>query len=292
MRKLAAVILIIFSMLLVSCTDNKISPSPDQSEIPDRTQPPTPSSQPSPEDPELPEPEPGGSSVEENILTREYLIDGEKVAVQGNLYISLPAIESEDYPENATLISDYFESLIHKTEDNFLTELNAVNDPGNEYGSETVSRYIDVAYITEYNRNNILSFYITTVSYSGGAHDIITLGSETFDISKGVRIVSDNLFSVAKEEYSLRIKDRIIKEIESQNEGGNASGIYYYDNYIDLVDLTYDPESFVLTENGLKVYFQVYDLAPFAAGTISFTIPYGDLEDIWNTEYPMQAAQN
>jgi hypothetical protein len=52
-----------------------------------------------------------------------------------------------------------------------------------------------------------------------------------------------------------------------------------------LMEQTYDKESFVLTDNSFRVYFQIYDLAPFAGGSFQFDIPYDYLADILNPQY-------
>ncbi len=285
MKRFILPLLILLALLLSSCRGNENipvteSPPPSQVEpsvLPSVSPTPTPSAEVSPSS------EPASVEVEENVIAREIEVTGEKVDVTGDLYISLPSIRSEQYPENAALISDYFAGVIAKLEENFELEINSLNDEGNEYGTPIVGRYLDVTYTTELNRENVVSFYIVKVAYSGGAHDYIELDSETFDISKGVRLMADNLFSVDREVYSRKIKDYIISEMDRREEEDSQ---HYYDQYDELVELTYDPENFVLTEEGLKVYFQLYDLAPYAAGTVTFVVPYDYLAEMWNSDYP------
>ena len=48
----------------------------------------------------------------------------------------------------------------------------------------------------------------------------------------------------------------------------------YFDDYQDLIKKNFNPQSFYLTPNGLVIYYQQYEVGPYAAGIIEFTIPY------------------
>ncbi len=55
----------------------------------------------------------------------------------------------------------------------------------------------------------------------------------------------------------------VIDQIEAQNAAGTGA---YFDNYRELVPQTFNPAQFYLTPEGLTVYFQQYDIAPYASG--------------------------
>ena len=46
----------------------------------------------------------------------------------------------------------------------------------------------------------------------------------------------------------------------------------YFDNTCNLVLDTFNPESFYLTQNGIVIYFQQYDVAPYSSGIREFNI--------------------
>jgi len=232
-----------------------------------------------PASPDVPQ-ENAAVSVDENVFDNEYELDlenGQKV--KGDLFISVPRLTSEVYQKNADSINDYFEELKESYRQGFEEELE-ISDY--EADREEIPRYMDVSFRTEYNRGNIISFSFSVVTYSGGAHDMITLKSDTFDLGEGVRITADDLFTVNEETYSRRLKDLILQQIDEQS---GSDSMFFYEDYDELVEQTFDKENFVLTEEGLCIYFQVYDLAPYAAGTIRFTIPYETIADILDPRF-------
>jgi hypothetical protein len=49
----------------------------------------------------------------------------------------------------------------------------------------------------------------------------------------------------------------------------------YFDNYEQLVSTNFKANNFYLSREGLVIYYQQYDIAPYAAGIPTFVIPYG-----------------
>ncbi|HWQ73960.1 MAG TPA: RsiV family protein, partial [Syntrophomonas sp.] len=45
-------------------------------------------------------------------------------------------------------------------------------------------------------------------------------------------------------------------------------------NYEELVEQTFDVNNFYCTPQGVVVYFQQYDIAPYASGIREFLLPY------------------
>jgi hypothetical protein len=55
----------------------------------------------------------------------------------------------------------------------------------------------------------------------------------------------------------------------------SGSNPVYFENYAELVNENFKPSHFYLSKDGVVIYFQQYDIAPYATGMPSFTIPYG-----------------
>jgi len=233
------------------------------------------------ESPEVPR-ENGTAAVEENVFEKNYELDRiNDKKVKGELFISVPEISSEEYPQAAESISKYFNELKESHRDRFEAELEELTGR-DEIGGESLPRYLDMSFRTEYNHGCIISFSFATGSYTGGAHDMTVLGSETFDLRDGSRITLDDLFTVDEETYSRRIKDNILEQMDEQAKDESSP---FYENYAELMEHTFNKESFVLTEDGLCIYFQIYDLAPYAGGAFRFVIPYETLADILDPQY-------
>lgn len=276
-------------IMLAACKSDvtELSPTPSASE-PHASE----SEKPTPEDPtDTPTPTPEESPVSpgsetslaeinDNVFDKEYSLEGSGEEIVGELYISVPEIEIEEYQYNADMINEYFELLKENYREEFEYELSLLTEE--ELSGHGARRYLDLSFSTEYNRDGIISFMIFVETYQGGAHGNMTILSETFNLRDGTRVTADNLFTVGEEEYTSRIKQYILEVMDKNVESGQAM---YFDNYHELVEATYDKEAFVLTEDSLLVYFQVYDLAPYAAGVIQFHIPYEYLEDILIQSY-------
>lgn len=119
-----------------------------------------------------------------------------------------------------------------------------------------------------YNSNCMLSLYSDDYIYSGGAHGSTQRHSETWNARTGDRIY---LYQFAGDPAAFRaeilrnVRDQIAQQMETE-EGR------YFDDYAQLTLEHFNPENFYLTPQGLVIYYQQYDIAPYASGIPEFTI--------------------
>ncbi len=229
-------------------------------------------------------------TIEANIYTKGYeykyknSISGEKII--GTLNVAIPEMISQEYADNAEMFNQYFQNLADKLAESFDEEL--IDTAENESASATVGGewYRDLNYSIEYMDDNMVSVLITTTAYNGGAaHDNVQLESLTYDFVQGFRIDGSNIFW--NEDQTEAIKALIIEKMDENPD-------MYYPNYADLVDSTFDKNNFVFTEDGLRIFFQTYDLAPYAAGIITFDISNEELNEIYgeNGEFAENGEYN
>lgn len=128
-----------------------------------------------------------------------------------------------------------------------------------------------VTFTVTYNQNCALSLYFDQYEYTGGAHGLTVRTSDTWDLKKSRRMELSDFFPnrVNAKKY---VTETIISQIDEQMAEGNAM---FFEKYNDLVENTLKVNNFYLTKEGLVIYFQQYDIAPYAAGILTFTIPYG-----------------
>jgi len=127
-----------------------------------------------------------------------------------------------------------------------------------------------VNYEVPYNLNCALSLYFEQYEYSGGAHGLTVRNSDTWDLKRSRRMdLSD--FYPNNSNYKDELINNIIAQIDSQIADGSGM---YFENYKQLVSDTFKPNSFFLTPEGLAIYFQQYDIAPYASGLPTFIVPY------------------
>jgi len=48
----------------------------------------------------------------------------------------------------------------------------------------------------------------------------------------------------------------------------------YFENYRELIDKNFHEENFYCEPRGIVIYYQLYDIAPYASGIRTFLIPY------------------
>jgi len=123
-------------------------------------------------------------------------------------------------------------------------------------------------YEIPYNQDGVISLYHDQYIYSGGAHGGTERRSETWDVSTGYRIT---LLQYAKDPIGTRavILNSIREQIAAQLEEGEGM---YFEDYPQLIAEYFNPESFYLTPEGTVIYYQQYEIAPYASGIPTFVI--------------------
>lgn len=123
-------------------------------------------------------------------------------------------------------------------------------------------------YEITYNQDNILSLFYDQYIYSGGAHGNTVRRSQTWNVKRGCQITlrhyTDDPVALQAEIIN-RIREEIVRQIERGED-------MYFEDYPKLILETFNPESFYLTPYGMVIYYQQYDIAPYASGIPVFVI--------------------
>ena len=126
-----------------------------------------------------------------------------------------------------------------------------VEDEVNAYFSGAWGKY----------RTYIVEYY----TYSGGAHGLNTYTPLVFDCESGLVVREDEFFAKGYEEpVAGLIRNKLFEDYED----------------LPLFDLgSIGPNgAFELTKEGVSWYFQPYEIAPYAYGVLSVTIPWADVK--------------
>lgn len=126
------------------------------------------------------------------------------------------------------------------------------------------------AYTVTYNKNDLLSLYYDHYIYSGGAHGGTKRVSDTWSLKKCSRIELSQLGS-NPDRIRQMILDRINEQIAAQIKSGEKM---YFDDYVKLTAENFHPENYYLTPEGIVIYYQQYDIAPYASGIPEFNLPF------------------
>lgn len=138
----------------------------------------------------------------------------------------------------------------------------------NNFPIHQYEAYID--YFITYNQNCAISLYFDQYEYTGGAHGNTLRYSDTWNLPTSKRVELKSLFG-NKKDYKEYIIQNILKQIENEMNSGNKT---YFDNYAELVRDNFKDNNFYLTKEGVVIYFQQYEIAPYSSGIPTFVIPY------------------
>ncbi len=139
----------------------------------------------------------------------------------------------------------------------------------NDFPIRQFEAYVD--FTVTYNQNCLLSLYFDQYEYAGGAHGLTYRYSDTWDLSKSKRMDLVDFFP-GRNQYKKYLMETINKQITEELTKGNGM---FFEDYEKLVSENLKTNSFYLSEDGVVIYFQQYDIAPYAAGIPTFVIPYG-----------------
>lgn len=127
-----------------------------------------------------------------------------------------------------------------------------------------------VDYEVTFQQDCTLSLYYDQYTYTGGAHGSTVRKSDTWDLKTGQNLPMRRFFSRYLDYRNYVIKS-IIAQIEQQNQNGQGT---YFEDYETNVMQEMNINSFYLVPEGVMVYFQQYDIAPYSSGIVEFLIPF------------------
>lgn len=119
-------------------------------------------------------------------------------------------------------------------------------------------------YTVTFNRGGLLSILLQTYSYSGGAHGISVREGLTFRLQDGKRLSLDELLK-DNPNYRQIIDPAIAKKLE-QTDG-------YFGNFKTIGE---NP-SYYLKDDGVVIFFQLYEYLPYAFGFPEYYFPFAEL---------------
>lgn len=123
-------------------------------------------------------------------------------------------------------------------------------------------------YKITYNSGCITSLYLEQYTFMGGAHGATLRSSDTWEFSTGARLHLANFFP-----FTENFPENILQNIKQQiSERLTLAPSTYFDNYSELLRENFNPQNFYLRPGGIIIYYQQYDIAPYASGIPEFFI--------------------
>ncbi len=262
---------LVFALAACGQAETEESPAPAESEEPAGSE--TPAGTEEPEESEAPEALNAEVTLEEELSTVEedgvtYMtaqsvapnvsIEGADEAAQAiaSVLAERLTVSQEDIDEYSAMAREHYDTLV-------------------ETERESFGGY-SIRYSAEVKRSEgVLSVLCTRTEYTGGAHDNTSVFGLTFDLSTGALLSAADI-AADYEGLCAKVAESVSAQAEELEEGTITGDLDAYAGGV------LDTEKWYLDGEGLVVFAAPDELAPHAAGTIVFTIPYTELEGLLN----------
>ena len=123
----------------------------------------------------------------------------------------------------------------------------------------------------------VLSFLETNWTYTGGAHGGQNYHGVNFDAATGERLSLHQVFPNGE-----MLVETLIEKLRAENHPAT-----FFDSMEATVadQIIHDKASWVIGPRGVTFYFNQYEIAPYAAGTITTTIMFDDRPGMFSEKY-------
>lgn len=262
---------LVFALAACGQAETEESPAPAESEEPAGSE--TPAGTEEPEESEAPEALNAEVTLEEELSTVEE--DGVTYMTAQSV---APNVTIEDADEAAQAIASVLAERLTVSQediDEYAAMAREHYDTLDETEREAFGGY-SIRYSAEVERSEgVLSVLCTRTEYTGGAHDNTSVFGLTFDLSTGALLSAADI-AADYEGLCAKVAESVAAQAEELEEGTITGDLDAYAGGV------LDTEKWYLDGEGLVVFAAPDELAPHAAGTIVFTIPYTELEGLLN----------
>ncbi len=132
-----------------------------------------------------------------------------------------------------------------------------------------IRKYMAIAYyIVHYQTNDLLSLSVFYYCYTGGAHGCTVQEAYNLNLANGERITLPDILK-EKKDYVKIINQEIKRQIKLNPEA------YFNDAISHSIS---EEQPFYIIEDGIVIYFGLYEIAPYSSGIRYFKIPFSLFE--------------
>jgi len=113
--------------------------------------------------------------------------------------------------------------------------------------------------------------------YTGGAHGNHYTIISTIDLEKKKKIELKDIIQKENIPTFTKIAEKHFRKNENLSDSASLEKDFFFENGIFAVN-----DNFGLTKNSFVIYYNEYEIRPYAEGPTLLEIPYSDIEDIMN----------
>ena len=165
---------------------------------------------------------------------------------------------------------------IEKMADLVIEDYNSFID---EFKDSSEKWDISVTVVSTFQKNQLLSLSFSTNSYTGGAHPNSTIEYIILDL-KNQKLLSISDIVTSKSKLTA-VAERLFRKQKNLTAAQSLQGEGYFfeDGNFSISD------NIGLQQNGLIIYFNSYEIAPYAMGPSAVIVPFYEIKDILKIKY-------
>ena len=203
------------------------------------------------------------------LINNNYIQSNQQVKIVDNVYnekenyfeinLSIPSIQELENSDKQNDINSKIALDTNIRVDNF-------KNISNEYYKNMPPPYMPFQFFSKYfvtNKSEIISFYIDYYQFTGGAHGITDRIAYNINSFTGEEIRLKDLFT-EETDYKSIIDQEIQRQISKSPEGFFTGK----DGFLGIKE----GQKFYIKDNKIVIYFDLYEIAPYAMGIPEFTI--------------------
>lgn len=133
-----------------------------------------------------------------------------------------------------------------------------------------LSKFIHITNNDQY----LLTYYILTYAFTGGAHGLETHDYYSIDLKKGKKIQLNDIIMPGTESKLISLLTRKLKEIIGLSSDQKLTEFGYFSDEVK------PNENFYVTKNGIGFFYNHYELAPYSFGLTDIFLSYTELKGI------------
>ncbi len=204
------------------------------------------------------------NEIKENIIENELKYDNTTILTYK---IKYPQIISSRYKLGKDIFNRYNERIVQDLKQYIEGELYLQAKEVYEYNKKQGYPVMVFEVILEtkitYNQDKILSLYQDQYTFTGGAHGSTVRTSQNWNLAVARQIGLYMLYS--NPYFLLDILRKINLQIANEKEN-------YFDDSCELVLETFNPNQYYITKEGINIFFEQYDIAPYSTGIPVFLV--------------------
>lgn len=219
--------------------------------------------------------------IRDNLKLRNSINDAANVIAINNNETTLEKkiVKRSDNPRYKLNIYYPYTSyeLLNKTiEEKIKTEINLLLDAIKEYGVRPNQYYSLFINYDKYSYKNFLSYVFYISSYTGGAHPNNTIWTISYDIDTNEIIDINDL---------IKKDPTILDTLSSYSKSALKKDKRFNDTSSDIKEMIDEGtkpnvdnfKNFAFSNDGLIIFFEQYQVAPYSFGNFEVVIPYSKL---------------